>query len=199
MSRRSKKKRRPGYKGLIAAGAVIAIVFSAAAAPFFWIGRIKSAVYYDYILEYSKVNDVDPSFVLAVIAIESRFRPEAVSRAGAVGLMQIMPTTGEMLADEIGFESYSEEGLKDPDVNIRLGTYYIGKLQKQYGNDVLVLAAYNVGEGRVDSLVNETEVVPDDVLPSDLPWPETKRYVRSVLLIYSFLQVFGPMYGLIEK
>ncbi len=173
------------------------IVLSAAALPFFWIGRIKSAVYYDYILEYSKVNDVDPSFVLAVIAIESRFRPEAVSRAGAVGLMQIMPSTGEILVDEIGIEGYSDDGLKDPDVNIRLGTYYIGKLQRKYGSDVLALAAYNAGEGRVNSLINETNTVPGEILPSDLPWPETKRYVRSVLLIYSFLQVFGPMYGLI--
>ncbi len=196
MSRRSKKKRRPGYKGLIAAGAVIAIVFSVAAAPLFWIGHIKSAVYYDYILEYSKVNAVDPSLVLAVIAIESRFHPEAVSRAGALGLMQIMPTTGEMLADEAGFEGYSEDGLKDPRVNIRLGTYYIGKLQKIYGSDVLALAAYNAGEGRVNSLINETNTVPGEILPSDIPWPETKRYVRSVLLIYSFLKVFGPVYGL---
>jgi len=195
MSRRFRNKRRPGFSGLVTAGVVIAILFSASAAPFFWVDHIKSAVYYDNIEKYSIENGVDPLFVLAVITIESRFRPDAVSRAGAVGMMQIMPGTGEILADEIGVEGYSEEGLTDPDINIRMGTYYIRKLQGKYDTDILALAAYNAGEGRVDTFLGRPEVVPLDVLPSDLPWPETKRYVRSVLLIYSISRVFAPIYG----
>ena len=198
MSRRFKKKRRPGYSGPFTAGAIIVILISAAAVPFFWTDHFKSAVYYDKIVKYGTEDGVDPLFVLAVIVVESRFRPEAVSRAGAVGLMQIMPATGELLADEIVIEGYTEDGLKDPDTNIRLGTYYIGKLQRKYKNDILALAAYNAGEGRIDSYLGKKEMVSGDFLPSDLPWPETKRYVRSVLLIYSFLRVFAPIYGFDE-
>ncbi|MCP4229093.1 MAG: lytic transglycosylase domain-containing protein [bacterium] len=196
MASNKPERRRSGYVGFLTAGAVIIIIITVAAVPFIWIDHIKSAIYYDKIAEYGAEYGVDPMLVIAVITVESRFRPDVVSRAGAVGLMQVMPGTGELLGEEVGIEGYSEDGLKDANTNIRLGTYYLGKLDKKYDGDVLALAAYNAGEGRVDSYLGTTEGAPEEIMPSDLPWPETKRYVRSVLLLYSLLQVLAPFYGI---
>jgi soluble lytic murein transglycosylase len=196
MASNKPRVRRSGYIGTVVAGVVIISLITAAAAPIFWANRIKSAVYYDTVTEYGAKYGADPLLVFAVITVESRFKPEAVSRAGAVGLMQIMPGTGEILAEEVGYGNYSVDMLNDPEINIRLGTYYVAKLRRKYDSDVLTLAAYNAGEGRIDSYLTTSSTSPGNVLPSDLPWAETERYVRSVLVVYSCLQAIAPFYGI---
>jgi soluble lytic murein transglycosylase len=98
---------------------------------------------------------VSPETILAVIRIESAFDVEATSEAGAVGLMQLLPSTAEEIARELGIEWAGEETLRDPAANIRMGTYYLAKLLGQFDNLAAALAAYNEGPGRVAGRVAE--------------------------------------------
>ena len=82
--------------------------------------------YQNEILEYSSKNKIDPFLVAAVIKNESGFDTEAVSHAGAVGLMQIMPETGEWIASQMGLDHFDMEVLRRPEYNVRLGCWYLG-------------------------------------------------------------------------
>lgn len=113
-------------------------------------------------------NDIDPLLLHAVAWVESRHRPDAVSPAGARGLMQVMPRTGAR------FGVQSERHLHDPAFNAAAAAAYLKWLQGEFGNDLsLVLAAYNAGEGAVR---RHGLRVP--------PYPETTAYVRDVLAVY---------------
>ena len=113
-------------------------------------------------------NDIDPLLLHAVAWVESRHRPDAVSPAGARGLMQVMPQTGAR------FGVQSERHLHDPAFNAAAAAAYLKWLQGEFGNDLpLVLAAYNAGEGAVR---RHGLRVP--------PYPETTAYVRDVLAVY---------------
>ena len=113
---------------------------------------------------------VDPLLVHAVIAVESQHRPDAVSRNGAQGLMQLMPRTARMLGVSDPF---------DPRANVEAGVAYLRRLGDEFGT-VLALAAYNAGPGAV----REHGGVP--------PFPETRGYVRSVLLALIRLRAGFP-------
>ena len=86
--------------------------------------------YQNEILEYSSKNKIDPFLVAAVIKNESGFDTEAVSHAGAVGLMQIMPETGEWIASQMGIDHFDMEALRRPEYNVRLGCWYLGELEQ---------------------------------------------------------------------
>lgn len=116
--------------------------------------------------------------VLAVIRTESDFYPEAVSNAGACGLMQLMPETFAFLQKEKFNEELHDGAIFDPETNIRYGVYYLSYLYKRFDSWKIALAAYNAGEGRVADWLR------DDADLSDIPFPETKRYVRAVLDAY---------------
>ena len=88
------------------------------------------------IAKYAQEYDLDPYFVSAVIWKESRFREDAVSSAGAVGLMQVMPETGGWISEKIGLEGYDATRLKEPEYNIRLGCWYLSYLEDKFGGDV---------------------------------------------------------------
>lgn len=113
--------------------------------------RLPRATYQemvDAIADASQRYEVPPETILAVIRIESAFDPQAVSEAGAVGLMQVLPSTGEELARELRMP-YSEATLRDPSSNIALGTCYLAKMLGRFDDLSLALAAYNAGPGRV--------------------------------------------------
>ena len=93
--------------------------------------------------------EVPPETILAVIRIESGFDVNATSEAGAVGLMQLLPSTAEEVARELGFHWTGGEQLRDPAVNIRLGTHYLTKLLTRFDDLSQALAAYNEGPERV--------------------------------------------------
>ncbi|MBN1857612.1 lytic transglycosylase domain-containing protein [Candidatus Bipolaricaulota bacterium] len=129
----------------------------------------------------SEHGQLDPWLVAAVIHAESRFRPNAVSSAGAQGLMQIMPATGTWIAEQIGVDV--PIGLEDPDTNIRLGTWYLSYLLDRYGGDLTTaLAAYNAGPSAVDRWKASGES----------PYDETTTYVSRVL---DRRQVYALLYG----
>lgn len=125
--------------------------------------------YYGYIKRYCVEFSVEPSLALAVIWTESKYRPNAVSRSGAKGLMQLMPSTAEWLSDELG-EEYSDEKLFEPEYNLRLGIYYLSYLQGRFDGDY-ILAAYNAGEGNVKLWLESG---------GEVKFPETRDYIKKV-------------------
>jgi soluble lytic murein transglycosylase-like protein len=102
------------------------------------------------IVDASNQFDLDPSLVLAVIHVESRYNPFAVSSVGAMGLMQILPSTGRELAARHGINWIGPQTLFDPVANVRLGVAYLKQLRDRYGSTSMALAAYNWGPGRID-------------------------------------------------
>jgi soluble lytic murein transglycosylase len=106
-------------------------------------------------------NRVEPALVLAVVHTESGYYNFARSSVGALGLMQIMPATGEMLAREAGIPWTGPEMLFEPELNLRLGTRYLATLHVRYGDWRRALAAYNWGPGAIDRRLAEGEGLPE--------------------------------------
>ncbi len=102
----------------------------------------------------------DPKFILALIAIESSFKNWSVSEQGAKGLMQIMPYVAESLAQELGIEWGGDRTLFNPYLNIRIGSYYLFQLIKEFNDPRLALAAYNYGPTYIKGLKERNEKIP---------------------------------------
>lgn len=114
------------------------------------VGRAFYPFYYRPTIEtHAKTFGLDPLFVAAVIRQESGFRPKAKSPVGAVGLMQLMPKTGTWAAEQLGIKNFQVAQLEDPDMNVRLGCWYLRYLFSQFREPAKVLAAYNGGEGNM--------------------------------------------------
>ncbi len=94
----------------------------------------------------------EPSLLLAVIAVESGFNPSARSSQGALGLMQVQPPTGQLMARELGIEWRGARTLFDPEANIRIGAAYLARMKEQFRDLEFSLAAYNVGPGRLQEI-----------------------------------------------
>jgi soluble lytic murein transglycosylase len=112
------------------------------------------------IVEEPMRQGVSRDLVLAVMRIESGFNNFAESHAGALGLMQIMPQTGETLAREIGIDWTGAETLFDPEINIRMGTTYLAQMFERYGSWDLALAAYNWGPAAIDRRLHRGRALP---------------------------------------
>ena len=140
--------------------------------------------YRDLVKEYSEEYGLDPLLVAAVIQTESRFDAHAVSKSSARGLMQIMPGTGNDIAERLNFEGYSEDALFIPEVNVRFGCYYLSKMKTQFDDDItLALAAYNSGPENVRKWL-EGEGNSADNLVEKYGFTETRNYVRSIRKIH---------------
>lgn len=112
------------------------------------------------ILREARANDLDPDVVVAVIEVESAGYHLAVSHVGAMGLMQLLPTTGKEIALRMGIEWNGPDTLFDPTTNIRLGTAYLSQLMNRYGSLNTALAAYNWGPGRIDRRLRRGRGIP---------------------------------------
>ena len=147
--------------------------------------------YDEYIERYSKEYELDKSLVAAIIYQESRYRPDAESRVGALGLMQIMPDTGRWISGKLGDE-FKEETLLDPETNIRYGTWYLRYLLDRFhDNPRSALAAYNAGPGSVDRWLDDDRYSTDGEL-KDIPFKETREYVVTVLKMReTYLKLHG--------
>ena len=151
--------------------------------PSVWGDLVYPLEFQDSIKKYSQEFGVDPNLVCAIIYSESRFNPESTSGVGARGLMQIMPATGASLARQLDIGNFSVAGLYDPDLNIRLGTFYIKQLVDKYGGNIeLGVAAYNAGVPRVDSYAEGRGVLPR----------ETSGFIRKVTSVHDmYNQIYG--------
>lgn len=149
--------------------------------------------YQGYVTKYAKEYDVPAEIVFAVIKVESGFRAGVKSKAGAIGLMQLMPDTFEWLtgARHLG-EHLPTVMMYDPDVNIRYGTYYLRYLKNKFGDWSTVLAAYNGGEGNVAKWLKDSAYSDDGVTLKSIPFSETDSYVRKVNREISvYREIFG--------
>lgn len=113
--------------------------------------NVYPLAYKDLIKKYALANNINPNLVAATIWTESRFRKDAVSVAGARGLMQLLPSTARSIAQRLGEgDSFSADRLFDPETNIKYGTWYLAFYVKKYNDPVLALIAYNGGYALAD-------------------------------------------------
>ena len=151
--------------------------------------RLLYPIHYEqYIDQYAEVYEVPRAVICAVIHTESHFRKNAVSSAGARGLMQLMPQTYASLAKALGRES-DEALIFDPETNIECGVYLLHQLYRKYGCWETVFAAYNAGEPTVDRWLADPTLAEGAKLTS-IPYSETAAYVKKVdraVKIYQFL------------
>jgi soluble lytic murein transglycosylase len=135
--------------------------------------------------------DLDPALVAAVIYAESRFDEHAVSAQGAVGLMQVLPETAQQIAGESGGVTFTTDDLEDPRVNVRYGCYYLRHALDAYDGDLrAAVASYNAGMGAVSEW--RTDGAGRDLRLGDIPYPETRAYVKKVL---EARRVYRESYG----
>jgi peptidoglycan lytic transglycosylase len=138
-----------------------------------WYLRTRYPLEYEHIVRVHARNyDLDPTLLAAVIYAESRFDPNVESPAGAVGLMQLLPETAEGIAVRTGGTRFVVADLRDPEINVRYGSWYLDHLRGHYGGDLrLTLAAYHAGQGNVDRWLEKG---------SGIAFPETRAYVDEV-------------------
>ncbi len=138
--------------------------------------------YWDAIKRHSNAHGLDPYVVAALMAQESTFDAAIKSHANAVGLMQIVPSTGSRYAKRIGLRRFRPSMLTQPDINIRLGTAIFSDLVARFdGGTHLALASYNAGEGAVVRWVSERPGIARDEFIDDIPYPETQNYVKKIV------------------
>lgn len=132
------------------------------------------------ILHASEAHSLDPLLVLAVIEVESRFRPGAVSERGARGLMQIRPDVAAALADELDITNWAgKKSLEDPVINVRLGIFYLSQLKQNFRDLKLALTAYNVGPTALKNRLEAQE-------------PVSFHYAKKVLSVHLFYKQQHP-------
>ena len=138
--------------------------------------------YREHFMEWGRRTGVDPYLLMGIARRESAYNPEAVSPAGARGLMQVMPGTATQLARQLGIADPGAYGVLDPQTNIRLGSTYIRDMLERYsGNRLAATAAYNAGPGRVDRWLAEGAPREFDLFVESIPFRETRNYVQAVL------------------
>ncbi|MHB1376510.1 MAG: tetratricopeptide repeat protein [Candidatus Humimicrobiaceae bacterium] len=141
--------------------------------------------YNELILKYSTEYNVEPDFLLAIIREESRFKADAGSHAGAQGLMQVMPATGKSIANQIGISNFSESMLHDPQISIKMGSFYIGKMLSNFENNkYYALGAYNGGPGAMQKWISKYGSLDIDEFIESLTYDETKNYIKKVMASY---------------
>ena len=137
-----------------------------------WFERLRYPLRYsEYVRVHARENDLDPALLAAVIYQESKFDAGAQSASGAIGLMQLTPATAHGIAIRTGGSRFRTSDLLDPEINIRYGAWYLANLSRKYGDERLVLAAYNAGQGNVDRWRAQGEPI---------QFPETRAYVARV-------------------
>ncbi len=148
--------------------------------------------YSDLIERYAFQYELDPYLVTAIIRCESSNQIDAVSSVGAIGLMQIMPDTGEWIAHKLEKEPFDPEVLYDAETNIMFGCWYLRFLTNRFSeNAVNIIAAYNAGHGSVEGWL-ENEAYSDNGTLVSIPYPETERYVEKVQTAYNYYRELYP-------
>ncbi|UCF20439.1 MAG: transglycosylase SLT domain-containing protein [Gemmatimonadota bacterium] len=150
-----------------------------------WSASVLRAIYplayREIILAEAQALGLDPYLVAAIARRESAFAPNAVSRAGARGLLQIMPATARWLAERLGMSDYDDELLFHPEISVQLGTAYLADLQQRYGELQIALVAYNAGPSRARSWQKRPEYAFDaELFAERIPFSETRDYVRAI-------------------
>ena len=150
-----------------------------------WYLRARYPLEYREIIRgHAREDGLDPDLLAAVVYVESRFDPDARSGSGAIGLMQLLPATAEGIAARTGGSRFVIADLRDPDINVRYGAWYLGHLRDKYGDVPSALAAYHAGQGNVDRWRRQG---------LGLVFPETRAYVAEVERVRRvYERAYGP-------
>jgi soluble lytic murein transglycosylase len=137
-----------------------------------WYERLRYPLRYsEYVRVHAHEHGLDPALLAAVIYQESKFQADAQSSSGAIGLMQLTPSTAHGIAIRTGGHAFRTSDLYNPEINIRYGAWYLHDLFAKYHSERLVLAAYNAGQGNVDRWRAKDEPI---------QFSETRAYVSRV-------------------
>jgi len=149
--------------------------------------------YIDRAKKESALHQLDPFLVLALMRQESAFNHRIISRANAIGLMQMIPSTAKRMARANGIKQFDLEDLKKPEINIYLGVYYLKQLLEKFeGNPVFALAAYNAGPRKVKNWKRLRDGLSNLEFVESIPYNETRNYVKKVLRNYV---IYKSYYG----
>jgi soluble lytic murein transglycosylase len=157
------------------------------------LGIIYPFPFRDMVTAESRAQGLDPYLVAGLIRRESAFNPTVASSAGAIGLMQIMPETGRSLARAVGLSRFEPELLRQPEVNLHLGTRYLAQMLERYDDSLtLVLSAYNAGPTRAAAWREFPEARDPELLMERVPFAETREYIRNVQLHRAVYRALYP-------
>jgi soluble lytic murein transglycosylase len=161
--------------------------------PDFWLIAYPQGMRND-VEQIAKDSRVNPSLVAAVIREESHYDPEAISSVGAVGLMQLMPTTAHWMAKRINLDSFTKDQLRSPSVNIRLGAHYLAFLLDRFGGEpTSAVAAYNAGPESVARWKAVVSNEDQDEFIERIPFQETRSFVKRVMRSYYEYERLQPL------
>ncbi|HYX69479.1 MAG TPA: transglycosylase SLT domain-containing protein [Terriglobales bacterium] len=150
-------------------------------------------IYWSDLTKQASAQGLDPFLVAALIRQESEFNPRAVSHAHAMGLMQLLPSSGRKIARQVKLPRYSTQRLLEPDVNLQLGTVYFRQALDQYGGTLeYALAAYNAGDNRVEEWRKDGTYRDVAEFVESIPFTETREYVQAIL---RNANVYRRLYG----
>ncbi|HEX2944624.1 MAG TPA: lytic transglycosylase domain-containing protein [Clostridia bacterium] len=179
-------KRKSRTKRILITLAVFIVILAAGAFSVYTALKMLYPIGYpDLVSGYSEQYGLDPYLITAVINVESNFKPDAVSHANARGLMQISEKTGKWAAGKLKIKNYKSSDLFEPEINIRIGCWYLSQLYKEFGDMDLALAAYNGGSGNVNQWLKDESLSPDGKNLERIPFPETEQYIRKVKKNYT--------------
>lgn len=157
-----------------------------------WEGLFPRA-YWDDLKKNATANHLDPYLVASLIRQESEFNPGAISRANAMGLMQLLPTVGRGLAKEMKIHQFSNDELLVAGTNLMLGTRYFKHMVDHYGGQVeYALAAYNAGEDRVDEWRKNGKFRDVEEFVESIPFTETREYVQAIMRNTALYKLLYP-------
>ncbi|GAB4274277.1 MAG: hypothetical protein Kow0029_14480 [Candidatus Rifleibacteriota bacterium] len=143
--------------------------------------------YMNLVRAEAKKNGIDPYWVLSIMREESHFNPKILSRSNAMGLMQILPSTGKWIAAKVGYHKFRKDHLWKPQINVKFGCWYLKYLYDMFNGDLyLASAAYNGGQGNITRKVENGPYARLDVLErlDKVPLPETRDYYKKVMGSY---------------
>lgn len=156
---------------VLAAGVVTAVALAQGTKPGWW-QRLWYPLEYEQIVRgHARNYGLDPALLAAVIYQESKFKPNAESTSGAIGLMQLLPDTAKGIALHTGGSGFRVDDLYDPEINVRYGCWYLRHLLRKYGDERTALAAYNAGQDNVDRWRRDG---------TGIQFAETRAYVNRV-------------------
>ncbi len=156
------------------------------------LARLYPQTYRGLLQRAARKSRVDPSLLIALVRQESGFRPNAQSQSGAMGLMQLMPATADELWREGHRGHIAHDKLLDPVTNITLGSRYLGRMLRAFkGRAAYALSAYNAGPGAVTRWRQRFGDLPEDIFMEEIPYPETRNYVRRIFAGVQTLNYLG--------
>ena len=149
--------------------------------------------YWSQLKSYAHQAGIDPYFALAIMREESHFDPQALSSSKAIGLMQLLPSTAKEIAKRKKIKLKEREEIFDPELNTKLGTFYLGRLANKFNSELIYTAGgYNAGPKNMSKWINRWNGNSLDDFVEQIPFKETRKYVKRVYRSYKlYKQIYS--------